>query len=107
MIHDAVTVIAEEDETEREPSQACRRNLGVAILLVAIKDYCCLDREIHEDAAQFLFPVEREQQAHYDWALSFATGLNPEWLRETLDRKRGQWDAQRLIRKAVRGRRKA
>lgn len=72
------------------------RNLGAAILLVAVQDYRCTDEEQHQDAAAFLYPSP-ESQAHYDWVVSLH-GLDPAWLRERLDSSRLKWDAQRARR---------
>jgi len=71
------------------------RNLGDAILLFAIGDYCSVDEETHHDAEQFLYPQTTEWLERYEWAVALSDGLNAAWLRETLDRFKGQWDEQR------------
>lgn len=101
MIEDALMVTDTDDTTQEKPSRARRRNLGIAIFLVAIQDYRRMDEQLHQDAEQFLFPVEKDWQEHYGWAMSMADGVNPAWLRDALDRSRGKWDAQRLVRKAL------
>ena len=45
-------------------------------------------RTVHKDAERFLYPQTQEWQDHYDWAVSLADGLNPAWLRDSLDRSR-------------------
>jgi hypothetical protein len=82
-----------------------KRNLGGAIVLAAIGDYCCMDEQAHKDAEAFLYPKTSEQQEHYDWAVALADGVNPEWLRNALDRFKAKWDWQRFERKALSARR--
>jgi hypothetical protein len=74
------------------------RNLGSAIFLVAIEDYRSLREEQHKSAEQFLYPQTPEWQEHFDWAVALAEGLNPAWLRDTLDRFKEKWDGQRSAR---------
>jgi hypothetical protein len=78
-----------------EPPKQPDHNLGFAIFVVAIEDYCRPGAEIHADARDFLFPPTAEWQDQFDWAVSLAEGLNPGWLRSELDRCRGTWDVQR------------
>jgi hypothetical protein len=83
-----------------EPPKLRERNLGGAILLVAIEDYCNPDEEIHETARKFLYPTRANWQDHFFWAVSLAEGLDPGWLRDALDRSRQTWDEQRAARLA-------
>ena len=78
-----------------QPVRPRTRNLGAAILLAAVQDYRCLNEEAHKDAERFLYPQTPESQDHYDWVVSMADGLNPAWLRDSLDRSRNKWDWQR------------
>jgi hypothetical protein len=80
------------------PRLTCERNLGRAIFLAAIEDYRSPEPERHESAALFLYPQSHEWQIRYDWAVALAEGLNPAWLRDALDRSKGQWDVQRSTR---------
>ena len=80
------------------PTQPKMRNLGSAILLAAIADYRSLDQEAHEHAELFLYPQTQDWQDHYDWAVSLLEGVNPEWLRDSLDQSRLKWDAERSAR---------
>jgi hypothetical protein len=81
-----------------QPARPRIRNLGSAILLLAVQDYRSLDEERHKDAERFLYPLTAELQAHYDWVVSLDDGLNPVWLRELLDRSKDKWDWQRSAR---------
>jgi hypothetical protein len=74
------------------------RNLGSAIFLAAIQDYRSLDKDRHEDAERFLYPKTPDSQDHYDWAVGLIKGLDPAWLRSSLDRFKGRWDGQRIAR---------
>ena len=78
-----------------------RRNLGGEILLAAIDDYRSMDETAHKDAEEFLYPQTPECQNHYDWVVGLAQGLNAAWLRDALDRFKGQWDGQRLERQTL------
>ena len=80
------------------------RNLGAAILLAAVQDYRCMDEDRHKDAEWFLYPLTPEAQTHYDWVVSLDDGLNPAWLRDSLDRSRNKWDWQRGARISASGR---
>lgn len=82
-----------------------KRDLGAAILAAAIEDYLSLDDHAHWSAARFLYPQTREFQDHYDWVTAMADGVNPEWLRDALDRHRKEWDRQRFEAKAQEARR--
>jgi hypothetical protein len=73
-----------------------KRNLGCAILASAIDDYLSNDSHTHRSAEQLLYPMSPEYREHYAWVVSMATGVNPAWLRDALDRFRKQWDRQRL-----------
>lgn len=84
-----------------------RQNLGIAILLTAIQDYRSLDPELHENAAEFLFPRARACKEHYAWVVGLAEGVNSAWIRNALDRARKFWDAERAMRLAQRERRRA
>ena len=84
------------------PAPPRMRNLGSAIFLAAVADYCSLDQEAHDHAELFLYPQTQDWQDHYDWAVALLEGLNPEWLRESLDQSRLKWDEQRCAR--MRGR---
>lgn len=77
-----------------------KRTLGGAIFLVAIDDYRSMDEHEHRDAARFLYPTTRQWRNQYEWALALTEGLNPTWLRDSLDRWRVKWDGQRRERKA-------
>jgi hypothetical protein len=88
-------------ETIYRPSQTNIRSLGGAIFLVAIEDYRSADEQEHKSAALFLYPRTREWQEHYDWAVALTEGLDPAWLREALDRCKGQWDRQRARQMAL------
>jgi hypothetical protein len=92
---------SERDSTGRtyQPAKPRMRNLGAAIFWAAILDYRSMDQEEHEDAKQFLYPKTPEWQHHYDWAVRMAEGVNPAWLRDSLDRFKGKWDRQRSLRK--------
>jgi hypothetical protein len=79
------------------------RNLGSAILLVAVQDYRGMDEERHKDAEWFLYPRTRAARAHFNWVVSLDEGLNPVWLRELLDRSRNKWDWQRGARISATG----
>ena len=83
-----------------------RSNLGTAILLAAVLDYRSLHEEVHRDAARFLYPQTPEARDHYAWVVSLAEGLNPAWLRSSLDRSRAKWDWLRRARVVNTGRRK-
>ena len=87
-----------------QPSRPRIRNLGAAILLAAVQDYRRLDEEMHQGAAQFLYPQTQESQDHYEWVVSLADGVNPAWLRDSLDRSRKKWDWQRAERISASGR---
>jgi hypothetical protein len=84
-----------------------RRTLGGAIFLMAIDDYRSMDDYEHKDAARFLYPTTREWQNQYEWAFALTEGLNPAWLRDSLDRWRVKWDRQRRERRALDKRRRA
>jgi hypothetical protein len=89
-----------------QPIKPRTRTLGAAILLAAVQDYRSLDEDAHKDAERFLYPQTPESQAHYDWVVSLADGLNPVWLRDSLDRSRNKWDWQRGGRVLATGRRR-
>jgi len=75
---------------------APRRTLGCAILVAAINDYLSSDSAAHRTAEKFLFPKSPDFRKHYDWAVSIATGIDPEWLRNALDRSKPHWDHKRF-----------
>jgi hypothetical protein len=79
------------------------RNLGGAILLVAIEDYRSLDEEIHKNAKAFLYPATARCREHFEWAVSMAEGVDAAWLRDALDRSQRKWDRQRTLRMGERG----
>jgi hypothetical protein len=87
--------------TNSNPSSGklARRNLGTAVILSAIADYQSLNKQVHESAARFLFPSSRAWQRRYEWALALASGLDRNWLRESLDSHRLKWDVARASRK--------
>lgn len=89
-----------------QPVRPRTRNLGAAILLAAVQDYRSLNEDVHKDAERFLYPQTQESQEHYDWVVSMADGLNPAWLRDSLDRSRSKWDWQRGGRIVATGRRR-
>jgi hypothetical protein len=91
----------EPDATGRtyQPTRPRMRNLGSAIVWVAIVDYRSLNQEVHEDAEKFLYPQTAEWQSQYDWVVTLDEGLNPAWLRDALNRSRSKWDRQRALRK--------
>jgi hypothetical protein len=78
--------------------QSPKRNLGCAILVAAIEDYQSLDEQVHASARRFLYPVTRAYREHYEWATGLAEGVNPEWLRSSLDRMKATWDRDRMER---------
>jgi hypothetical protein len=80
------------------PKEIRQRNLGSAIFLAAIQDYRSLDEGRHKDAEAFLYPKTLASQDHYDWAAGLIEGLDPAWLRSSLDRSKGKWDWQRMAR---------
>ena len=84
-----------------------RYNLGAAILLAAVLDYRSLNEDVHKDAERFLYPQTQASQDHYDWVVSMADGLNPTWLRDSLDRSKSKWDWQRGARIIATGRRRS
>jgi hypothetical protein len=81
------------------------RNLGWAILLAAITDYQSLDDQQHEDAKQFLYPTTADSQDQYNWAVNLAEGMNPQWMRMLLNRRRWEWNRIRVTGKERRARR--
>ena len=83
---------------KRHPKEPRIRNLGTAIFLAAIQDYRSLNEDTHKDAERFLYPQTPESQDHYDWAVGLMEGLDPAWLRNSLDRFKGRWDGQRFAR---------
>ncbi len=83
---------------KRLPKEARIRNLGSAIFLTAIHDYRSLNEDTHKDAERFLYPQTPASQDHYDWAVGLMEGLDPAWLRSSLDRFKGRWDGQRFAR---------
>lgn len=83
-----------------------RYNLGAAILLAALRDYRSMDEDLHRDAERFLYPQTQESQDHYDWVVSLADGLDPAWLRDSLDRSRSKWDWLRGARALATGQRR-
>jgi hypothetical protein len=87
-----------------QPVKPRTRNLGAAILLTAVQDYRCMDEDRHKDAERFLYPQTPESKEHYDWVVSLADGVNPAWLRDSLDRSRNKWDWQRGARISATGR---
>jgi hypothetical protein len=88
------------ESTIYRPAQTRKRSLGAAIFLVAIEDYRGADEQDHRTAKRFLYPQTRQWQEHYEWALALADELNPAWLRDALDRLKGNWDTQRAERTA-------
>jgi hypothetical protein len=80
------------------PAEEVGRNLGNAIILTAIRDYLDERQDVHESAANFLYPRTDAWRAQYEWALALAAGLNPQWLRGALDRSRAVWDVERYAR---------
>ncbi len=83
---------------KRHPKEPRIRNLGTAIFLAAIQDYRSLNEDKHKDAERFLYPRTPASQNHYDWAVGLIEGLDPAWLRSSLDRFKGRWDGQRFAR---------
>jgi hypothetical protein len=78
-----------------QPPTPFNRNLGSAILEVAINDYRNPRPVVHCDARDFLFPQTAEAVEHFHWVAAVAVGVDEHWLREKLDRQRDRWDAQR------------
>jgi hypothetical protein len=72
------------------------RTLGCAVLVAAINDYLSSDNTAHRSAEKFLYPKSPDFRKRYDWAVSIATGVDPEWLRNALDRSKPQWDQKRF-----------
>jgi hypothetical protein len=90
-----------------QPARTHKRyNLGAAILLAAVQDYRSLDEDVHKDAEWFLYPQTQKSRDHLDWVVSLADGVNPAWLRHSLDRSRSKWDWQRGARIIATGRRR-
>jgi hypothetical protein len=83
---------------KKHPKEVRTRNLGSAIFLAAIQDYRSLNEDKHKDAERFLYPKTRASQNHYDWAVGLIQGLDPAWIRSSLDRFKGRWDGQRFAR---------
>jgi hypothetical protein len=73
-----------------------KRTLGCAILVAAINDYRGSDSAAHRTAETFLFPKSLESQQRYDWVVSMAPGVDPQWLRHALDRCKPKWDRERF-----------
>lgn len=82
----------------------CKRNLGGAIVLAAIRDYRSRNRRVHEHAREFLYPRTAATRNHFAWVMTLAPGVDPGWLREALDRLQTKWDQQRLRVQSQRGR---
>ena len=82
-----------------EPGPAKRATLGLSLILLAISDYRTAPENswMFGTAKGFLFPgkVDQEYRDHFDWVLAVARGIDADWLRETLDRARPEWDAER------------
>ena len=82
-----------------EPGPAKRATLGLSLILLAISDYRTAPENswMFRTAKGFLFPgkVDQEYRDHFDWVLAVARGIDADWLRETLDRARPEWDAER------------
>ena len=97
-LEDATTVIYSTGAMYRITAPR-KLNLGGAILLAAIHDYRGVDEGVHKDAELFLYPQTEDWLEQYEWAVAMADGVNPEWLRESLDRCKSKWDLQRLLRK--------
>jgi hypothetical protein len=92
--------------TPYQPLPLRQRNLGVAIVMAAIEDYCGLDEERHTHAKQFLYPQTAEWRDHYDWVVAIAEGVDAAWLRDGLDRFKHGWDAERFGRQIFKPRRR-
>ena len=75
---------------------APKRTLGCAILVAAIHDYIGSDDNAHRTAECFLYPKSQEYRQHYDWVVSMASGVDPQWLRCSLDRSKPKWDHKRF-----------
>jgi hypothetical protein len=75
---------------------APKRTLGCAILVAAIHDYVGSDDNAHRTAECFLYPKSQEYRQHYDWVVSMAPGVDPQWLRSSLDRSKPKWDQKRF-----------
>lgn len=80
----------------RFPS-AKTRNLGAEILAMAVEDYRAGDCDEYESARRFLYPCTGHEREHFEWAVSMVSSVDPAWLRQSLDRMRPQWDAQRRV----------
>lgn len=76
---------------------APRRNLGCAVIAAAIGDYMSCEEDVHQSASRFLYPASDDYRERYSWAVSLATGVDPAWLREALDRAKPTWDQQRFL----------
>jgi hypothetical protein len=88
----------EYSDTGSTQVEECGRNLGSAIILTAIRDYLDERQDVHDSAANFLFPRTDAWRSQYDWAVALADGLNPGWLRSALDRSKALWDVERCAR---------
>ncbi len=78
-----------------QPPTPFKRNLGSAILEIAINDYRNPRLEVHSHARDFLFPQTEEARNHFGWVVALAPGVDEGWLRDMLDSRRARWDAQR------------
>jgi hypothetical protein len=89
--------------TLERAGKPCKRNLGGAIVLAAIRDYRSRKPKVHADARDFLYPRTAARRSHFAWVMTLAPSVDPGWLREALDRRRGKWDQQRLRVQSRRG----
>lgn len=91
-------------EIRKAPAEGKQgHNLGAAIIAAAIADYRGLgyyadNLEDHIHAKHFLYPPNDNWQRHLNWVVSLATGVDPGWLRSSLDRLKPRWDKQRAAR---------
>jgi hypothetical protein len=85
-----------------QPPTPFKRNLGSAIVEIAINDYRNPTPGVHEHAREFLYPRTQAARDHFAWVLALAPGVDPRWVREMLDKRRARWDAQRCKRRRER-----
>jgi hypothetical protein len=82
------------DEQPNLRKQSKRTNLGFSILLSAVQDYRGRDERAHNSAELLLYPGDEHYRKHLQWCCDLAD-LKPIWLRQTLDRLRPKWIAER------------
>jgi hypothetical protein len=79
----------------RAPTSRSGNNLAAAILWLAVEDFRFGNRENHETARKFLYPEIPAAREHLAGVCGMMNDLSFQALRESLDRLRPQWDANR------------